>query len=102
MARRQSQAPCAVCKTVFESARLSRVVIENKTVLLCRAHAGDVVRAMPKTFDELRRLFLEPIRGEEPARRSVLERRRQDDRRIFPPRPEGRRVGGRRKDDVAA
>lgn len=87
---------------MFQSARLSRVVIESKTVLLCRSHAGEVIRATPKTFDELRRLFLEPNRGEAPSRRSVLERRRQDDRRIFPPRPEGRRASGRRKDDVAA
>lgn len=102
MARRQSEAPCAVCNVIHPSLRLSRVVIESRTVLLCRTHSSEVARAMPKTFEELRRLFLEPDRGEEPARRSVLERRRQDDRRIFPPRPEGRRLGGRRKDDVAA
>jgi hypothetical protein len=30
-------------------------------------------------------------------RRSPIERREADDRRVFPPRPEGRRLGGGRR-----
>ena len=102
MARRQAEAPCAVCGEVLASAKLCRVVIETRTILLCRAHSTVVASSMPKTFEQLRRLFVEPEQDAQPARRSVIERRRNDDRRIFPPRPEGRRLGGRRKDDVAA
>lgn len=102
MQRRTHRAPCAVCCQELTSAKLSRVVIEGKTVLLCREHATVVARNMPRTFDELRSLFPE-TRGEGPARRSLLERRASDDRRVFPPRPEGRRMGGgRRSSDVAA
>jgi hypothetical protein len=102
MARRQSEGPCAACGRVLPSARLARVIIEAHTILLCKEHAATVARAMPKTFEHLRRLFLEPETGGTPARRSLLERRGLDDRRVFPPRPEGRRMGGRRKEDAAA
>jgi hypothetical protein len=102
MARRQSEGPCATCGRTFPSAKLSRVIIEAHTILLCKEHATIVARAMPKTFEHLRRLFLEPETGATPARRSLIERRGVDDRRVFPPRPEGRRMGGRRKEDAAA
>jgi hypothetical protein len=59
---------------------------------------------MPRTYDELRALFREQPDAESPwGRRSLLERRDADDRRAFPPRPEGRRMtGGRRSSDKAA
>lgn len=76
---------------------LSRVVVEAKTVLLCREHATVVAKNMPRTYAQLRALFVEPTSSEHPARRSVLERRAADDRRVFPPRPEGRRLGGGRR-----
>ncbi|NUP11593.1 MAG: hypothetical protein HOW73_36570 [Polyangiaceae bacterium] len=102
MHRRTHAAPCAVCRQELTSSKLSRVVVEAKTVLLCRDHAAVVARNMPRTFEELRRLFLEESDSAHPARRSVLERRVAEDRRIFPPRPEGRRLGGGRRASDAA
>jgi hypothetical protein len=86
------------------SGKLSRVVVEGRAVRLCRAHAAVVASAMPRTFDELRALFREQPSESSPwGRRSKLERRASDDRRAFPPRPEGRRMtGGRRASDEAA
>jgi len=114
MHSRKHAAPCAVCEQLLagppqmlRSRELSRVIVEGRTVLLCRLHAATVAANMPATFEELRALFKEPVGGERgqehPARRSLIERRGADDRRLFPPRPEGRRMdisvlpsGGRR------
>lgn len=67
--------------------------------MLCREHAGAVAIRMPRTWDELRELFA-GAGGTD--RRSPLARRAglPDERRVFPPRPEGRRTGtGRRTGD---
>jgi hypothetical protein len=67
-----------------------------------------VASNMPRTFEELRRMFVEsaPHASAELAssegspagpRRSRIERRSQEDRRLFPPRPEGRRMAGGRR-----
>lgn len=103
MARRDEM-PCAVCGSITASGKLSRVVVEGHAVRLCRAHAAVVASSMPRTFDELRALFREQPDEQSPwGRRSLLERRDTDDRRAFPPRPEGRRMtGGRRSSDKAA
>ena len=96
---------CAVCG-VRESigATMSRVVIEGRSLQLCRAHATTVVAEMPETFDEMRALFV-GVMGERDAtleRRSPLPRRDPEDRRVFPPRLEGRRMSnGRRATDPA-
>ena len=103
MSARPHVAPCAACNQALPGSKLSRVVIDGTAVLLCRAHAATVAAHMPRTYEDLRALFLEPASAEHPSRRSVLERRRDDDRRVFPPRPEGRRMGGgRRATDTAA
>lgn len=108
MAKRLTEAPCVACNVILPSSKLSRVVIDGRTVLFCREHASKIATRMPRTYEDLRRLFLEEgqqgAQGDQPARRSVLERRGNDDRRAFPPRPEGRRMeGGRRAgDDKAA
>jgi hypothetical protein len=54
---------------------------------------------MPKTWEELRAIIIAPA-----DRRSLIPRRIEaDDRRVFPPRPEGRRrSSGRRNADPAA
>jgi len=64
--------------------------------MLCREHASDVAVRMPKTWDELRAIFTDAS-----DRRSLIPRRvTLDDRRVFPPRPEGRRrSSGRRNFD---
>lgn len=102
MSKRQSVGACSVCGLELASSKLSRAVVEGRTLLLCRDHAAVVAKSMPRTFEDLRALFPEAPGAEHPGRRSVLTRRGADDRRIFPPRPEGRRIGGRRKDDEAA
>jgi hypothetical protein len=111
MAKRLTEAPCVACNVILPSSKLSRVVIDGRTVLFCREHASKIATRMPRTYEDLRRLFLEEPReaaqegaqGDQSARRSKLERRGADDRRAFPPRPEGRRMeGGRRADDKAA
>jgi hypothetical protein len=92
---------CAACNDPVLGSKLCRVVIGGQAVTLCRTHAARVAAEMPQTFDELRALFPEVPGDESPlARRSVIARRRDDDRRMFPPRPEGRRLGtGRRASD---
>jgi|GEM_PF-528106 len=97
---------CAVCGCEERpGARLSRVIIQMRALLICRAHAATVVAAMPETFEELRALFVGVVAVGDgtytgPERRSPLSRRTPDDRRIFPPRPEGRRrSSGRRATD---
>ncbi|HVY48610.1 MAG TPA: hypothetical protein VHB21_22135 [Minicystis sp.] len=84
---------------------MSRVVVEGRTLELCRAHAATVAVAMPETFEELRALFVGAtldvdlmIRlGAMTERRSPIARRQDEDRRVFPPRAEGRRLGGGRR-----
>jgi len=64
--------------------------------MLCREHAGLVAINMPRSWDELRAIFADPV-----DRRSPIPRRTEtDERRVFPPRPEGRRrANGRRRVD---
>ncbi len=100
---------CAVCGAqAAAGARMSRVVVEGRTLELCRSHAAAVAAAMPETFEDLRGLFVGAtldvdvmIRlGSMSERRSPIQRRESDDRRVFPPRAEGRRQGtGRRTTD---
>jgi hypothetical protein len=87
--------------------RMARVVIQGRALCLCRAHAGTVAAAMPETFEEMRALFVGLPRNAPPSassatatateRRSPISRRNPDERRVFPPRPEGRRLGGGRR-----
>lgn len=109
---------------------MSRVLIEGRALCLCRLHAATVVAEMPSTFDEMRALFVgiptgraskteqesgptpmgtgtekragEASRSDLPSaeRRSPIARRDVANRRVFPPRLEGRRLSnGRRADD---
>jgi hypothetical protein len=84
--------------------RMARVVIQGRSLSLCRTHAATVVAAMPATFEEMRALFVGLQRSAQPAqrdpsaeRRSPIPRRSPEDRRVFPPRLEGRRLGGGRR-----
>ena len=79
-------------------------MIDGHVVSLCRTHAGRVASERPSSFNEMRALFKELPEGGVPARRSTIDRRKKDDRRVFPPRPEGRRMddGRRTTDDPGA
>ena len=101
MAQKAEASGCLVCTARGAAkrptpSRISRVTIQARTVTLCREHAGQVAIHMPKTWDDLRALFVGSL-----ERRSPIPRRKEtDDRRVFPPRPEGRRRAyGRRKPD---
>jgi hypothetical protein len=91
---------CATLKTRLSAtehkpAKLRRVLVEDRVVALCEAHAEKVKKQAPKTVAALREAFTER-RGQ----RSLLERRAPLDRRAFPARPEGRRASsGRRASD---
>jgi hypothetical protein len=85
---------------------MSRMLVEGRALELCRAHVDVVVAAMPETFDELRALFVgagtdvTDLGAPGLERRSPIARRVPEDRRVFPPRPVGRRHnGGRRATD---
>lgn len=93
-----SEPSCAVCGGGDPTGtHLSRVVIQGRALDLCRSHATTVVAAMPKTFDDLCGLFAGVVLTEP---RAIFDRRAPLDRREFPPRPEGRRLGiGRRAAD---
>ena len=75
--------------------RLRRVLVDERIVTLCDEHAAEFQLSGAGTLEELRALF-----PETDGRRSMVARRAPLDRRVFPPRPEGRRMGdGRRADD---
>ena len=87
-------ATCEVCSTLGwpQKGPGKRVLVGERLVTLCASHAR-VLPSLPKAgIEELRSVFKEP-RGA----RSLIERRQELDRRVFPVRPEGRRRGeGRR------
>jgi hypothetical protein len=80
-----------------KAVKLRRILIEDRIVLLCEAHAEKVRAQAPASMVELRRLFREPA-----GKRSLISRRAPLDRRLFPARPEGRRASqGRRVGDAS-
>jgi hypothetical protein len=95
---------CEVCAHLAEkpqaarkpALRLRRLAVEGRIVALCDKHATAVTDAKAKSLDVLRELFRESH-----GSRSLVDRRSPLDRRIFPPRPEGRRRAvGRRGNDT--
>lgn len=90
-------ATCEICSTLGQAQKGAgkRVLVGERLVTLCATHARVVPTLPPAGIDELRRVFRE--RG---GNRSLLDRRQELDRRVFPARPEGRRhAGGRRAGD---
>jgi len=84
-------------ETRSKAAKLRRLLIEDRIVTLCEAHAEKVRAHGPGSIAELRRLFRERT-----GKRSLIGRRAPVDRRIFPARPEGRRASaGRRAGDAS-
>jgi hypothetical protein len=86
---------CEVCAAQGKGGvRGKRVLVAERLVTLCAAHRRVLMSLPVARVDELQTLFRE--RG---GRRSLVERRQDLDRRVFP-RPEGRRRnGGRRTSD---
>jgi hypothetical protein len=70
--------------------------VEDRNVALCDEHAATLRLSGESTLEALRKLFVEPG-----GKRSLVPRRAPLDRRVFPPRPEGRRKSdGRRRGDA--
>lgn len=95
--------PCEVCETLAKTTtldadpkRVRRVLVGDRIVALCAAHSEQLRHSGTSDVEGMRRVFTEPD-----GQRSLVGRRSPLDRRVFPPRPEGRRRGeGRRHDDV--
>ncbi|HEX3596710.1 MAG TPA: hypothetical protein VHU80_16480 [Polyangiaceae bacterium] len=96
---------CEVCAHLAEQPRkprkppprLRRLAVEGRIVALCDTHATAVTGANAKSLEVLRELFREAD-----GKRSLVDRRSPLDRRLFPPRPEGRRRSTGRRDDDSA
>jgi hypothetical protein len=72
------------------------VVVEERIVALCAEHMEHFEAIGAESVAELRESF-----AEAGGQRSLVGRRSPLDRRVFPPRPEGRRRGdGRRASDA--
>lgn len=75
--------------------KMHRVLLGDRVVALCHEHAAATRQRKVDSVAELRDLFTEM-----PGGRSLVDRRSPLDRRVFPPRPEGRRrAAGRRTSD---
>jgi hypothetical protein len=89
---------CEVCATLGRSPsgkRVRRVLVGDRLVHLCDSHARVLEGVAPASVTELRQVF-----RESGGHRSLVERRQELDRRVFPARPEGRRRNsGRRASD---
>jgi hypothetical protein len=89
MSRKRS---CEVCGE--SDGALSSLDGGTRLIVLCRAHAERAAIAGATSAEAVRALFIEG------AGRRALVSRRADERRGFPPRPEGRRIArGRREAD---
>jgi hypothetical protein len=90
---------CEVCATLGRSPstkRVRRVLVGDRLVHLCDSHARVLSGFTPASVAELRQVF-----RENGGKRSLVERRQELDRRVFPARPEGRRRNsGRRASDT--
>jgi hypothetical protein len=89
MSRKRS---CEVCG---ESAGALSSLDDGGTrrIVLCQAHAERAAIAGATSAEAVRALFIEDA-----GRRALVSRRAEDERRVFPPRPEGRRIARGRRD----
>ena len=87
-------ATCEVCTTLGwpQKGPGKRVLVGQRLVTLCASHARVLPSLRPAGSKELRQAF-----HERKGQRSLIDRRQELDRRVFPPRPEGRRYGGGRR-----
>ena len=85
------------CELCGEATAAPSLDLGTRLIALCAAHARQAEQAGVSTLDALRSLFVESE-----GQRSLLGRRASNERRLFPPRPEGRRQhDGRRETDGA-
>ena len=83
---------CAVCP---RSGELVGILVAGRQLHLCDEHHHVLGDRQPQSFDDLAALFATPGLD-----RRAGDDRRVEDRRQFPPRPEGRRHDmGRRVED---
>jgi hypothetical protein len=86
---------CDICGAAASAA--SSLTDGLRRIMLCEAHAASARAAGAATIEAVRALFVESS-----GRRALLARRATE-RRLFPPRPEGRRLArGRRRTDGAS
>ncbi len=93
---------CEICESLEKFTAIpaperpvKRLLLDERIVALCDEHAAEARAAGAEELAHLRTHFQEP-EGE----RSLIERRSPVERRVFPPRPEGRRHDqGRRSVD---
>jgi hypothetical protein len=97
-----SSTPCIICGPSLPRPTRETFVF-GRMLILCRSHAAQITKAKPKCFEDVMALFRPaPNDTAEVDRRSPIARRSSEmlDRRMFPPRPEGRRrAHGRRATD---
>jgi hypothetical protein len=93
MDRDPMSTPCEVCSGAGQQGvETEACALGERLLRLCAEHRA--IAEAASSSDALRALFREPD-----GQRSLLPRRAED-RRVFPPRPEGRRRGsGRRRAD---
>ncbi len=78
-----------------KGSRIRNLLVGGRLVYLCDAHVEDVGNLDFHHVENVRQLLRETE-----GQRSLVTRRSPIDRRIFPPRPEGRRLAaGRRSTD---
>jgi hypothetical protein len=82
---------CEVCGESVGA--LLRLDVGTRRIVLCQAHAERATIAGAASAEAVRALFIEDA-----GRRALVSRRAEDERRVFPPRPEGRRIARGRRD----
>ena len=93
---------CEACSVLVRRAddsvgngRIRNLLVGGRFVYLCEPHARAVRNHNPSSIEEIRKLLKEAD-----GSRSLVDRRNTVNRRVFPPRPEGRRLQtGRRSSD---
>jgi hypothetical protein len=86
------------CELCGDAAGAHGLDLGTRLVTLCAQHARQAEQAKVTTLEALRALFVEAG-----GQRSLLARRAASERRLFPPRPEGRRQWrGRRQSDAVS
>ncbi len=74
-------------RVVMGKHRIKRVLIESRIFALCEHHVSELLASGASTVAAVQALFREAE-----GSRSLVSRRAPLNRRVFPPRPEGRRA----------